>query len=153
MLEPPPPDVPASYAAQVGDEGGTVIASHSALQTFYDSQSQSRMAAPPPYPLRPQGIHWQLWHREAGGTVSPDHVRCIPSLQLIVRLRARPFRVILLIPGNSRMITAELPALPSNLLAFRSKLDGAKPIGRTDPGLPRHLRRQQPLLQRGPWQG
>jgi hypothetical protein len=45
--------------------------------------------APPasvPEAYRSSNIHWQLWHREAGGTTSPDHPRCIPTLQVIVYL-------------------------------------------------------------------
>ena len=45
--------------------------------------------APPPnvpQEYAEAGIHWQLWHREAGGTTSPDHPRVIPSLQMIVYL-------------------------------------------------------------------
>ena len=40
VLEPPPPDVPASYAAQVGDEGGTVIAPHFALLSMAANRSR-----------------------------------------------------------------------------------------------------------------
>lgn len=36
-----------------------------------------------PEAFREQGIHWQLWHREAGGAHRPDHPLCIPSLQVI----------------------------------------------------------------------
>ena len=45
-------------------------------------------APPPTVPeeYAAAGIHWQLWHREAGGTTSPDHPRVIPSLQMIVYL-------------------------------------------------------------------
>ena len=39
-----------------------------------------------PEAYRASNIHWQLWHREAGGTTSPDHPRCIPTLQVIVYL-------------------------------------------------------------------
>jgi hypothetical protein len=33
-----------------------------------------------------QGIHWQMWHREAGGSAAPDHALCIPSLQCLFYL-------------------------------------------------------------------
>ena len=39
---------------------------------------------PPAYAAA--GIHWQLWHREAGGHHAPSHSRCIPSLQCIFYL-------------------------------------------------------------------
>lgn len=47
------------------------------------------LASPPdsvPEAYQSKNIHWQLWHREAGGTTSPDHPRCIPTLQVIVYL-------------------------------------------------------------------
>lgn len=45
----------------------------------------------PPPPSVPdafaaQGIHWQMWHREAGGHAAPDHPLCIPSLQCLFYL-------------------------------------------------------------------
>ena len=47
---------------------------------------------PPPSSVPPEyfadNIHWQLWHREAGGHTAPSHPRCIASLQCIFLLDA-----------------------------------------------------------------
>lgn len=41
---------------------------------------------PAGYAVQDPPIHWQLWHREAGGMHVPWHPLCIPSLQLIIYL-------------------------------------------------------------------
>ena len=43
-------------------------------------------SVPASYATQAPAIHWQLWHREAGGMHAPHHPLCIPSLQLIIYL-------------------------------------------------------------------
>jgi hypothetical protein len=68
-------------AALIGDS-----ARHGGCSAMWREPVPDPPPADVPAAYREQGIHWQLWHRESGGTTSPDHPRVIPSLQVIVLL-------------------------------------------------------------------
>jgi hypothetical protein len=104
----------------------------------------------PPPPTVPdvyarRNIHWQLWHREAGGTTSPDHPRVIPSLQMIVYLDAcdsdsHCFSVV-------KESVEEKRALPTEVV------DGRLRVLRSSPTGAEGMWTNRPLAGRPGWEG
>ena len=104
----------------------------------------------PPPPTVPAGyasenIHWQLWHREAGGTTSPDHPRVIPSLQMIVYLDdcdsdSHCFSVV-------KESVEEKRALPTEVVDGRVRVLLSSPTGASG------MWTNRPLAGRPGWEG